>query len=453
MTINYLSLHNFRSFKNFEISFDEKLTVIVAENAVGKTAILDAVAISLGTFIGGFDTGVNKGFSINDARLKIIKKNDFGTNTMESSYPILLKAEGTIKNESIKWERSLSGSKSKTTNTKAKLLRDYAKNLQESVREEKNVTLPIVSYYGTGRLWDKKNLTKKFSSKISRSRLFGYNKALESASTYNEFNKWFTDESRNINDIIINMIIKENYVDSKDILEKVKEIKEINQLNQVKKAINECLKTSQWSNISFDSEFKEITVDHPTQGTIPISRLSDGVRNMIAMVSDIAYRCIKLNPHLKDSPYETKGIVLIDEVDMHLHPLWQQKVIQSLQNAFGNIQFIMTTHSPQVISSIEGKHIRVIDPNLDVSSPTGTSGAESIRILKDVFGTDARSPENKYTKLLNEYKELVYTDKWSIPRALEIRKKLDEQWQNSEPYLQKIDLYIENKEWEMKYLK
>ncbi len=77
---------------------------------------------------------------------------------------------------------------------------------------------------------------------------------------------------------------------------------------------------------------------------------------MLALVGDIAYRCYKLNAHLgEEAPQRTHGIVMIDEVDMHLHPSWQQTVLTDLCSAFPKLQFIVTTHSPQVLSTVRRK--------------------------------------------------------------------------------------------------
>lgn len=112
---------------------------------------------------------------------------------------------------------------------------------------------------------------------------------------------------------------------------------------------------------------------HQDAGTMPVAQLSDGVRNMMGLVADIAFRATKLNPHLGlEAARQTAGIVLIDEVDMHLHPSWQQTVLASLQEAFPNIQFIVTTHSPQVLSTVSREHIRVLEQRAGVytaSSP------------------------------------------------------------------------------------
>jgi len=83
---------------------------------------------------------------------------------------------------------------------------------------------------------------------------------------------------------------------------------------------------------------------------LPFTALSDGTRNYFAIVADIAFKCVTLNPHLKENALkETNGIILIDELDLHLHPDWQRRMIHSLKDIFPNVQFITTTHSPFLI--------------------------------------------------------------------------------------------------------
>ena len=441
MKLKKLTLTNFRSFDNFTIDFDENLTVIVAENGVGKTSVLDAVTVALGQFIGGFDTGKDSVFTANDARLNIVKGKTTQTVNMESSYPITLEAEGEIDKQNKKWSRELRGAKSKTTYGKATILKEYAKKLQEQVRDGKtNPSLPIISYYGTSRLWHQKQ-TIKGNSTNNYSRLFGYDRALESASTYKEFAKWFEEESKAEYNNMLKLFQKEGNMDfslhNKSIA-----------LDKIREAVDICLSISEWQNIRYDYEFKKITVTHPTQGVLPIEKLSDGVRSMLAMTADIAYRCVMLNPHLSNAPKETEGIILIDEVDLHLHPRWQQVVIPNLREAFPNIQFIVTTHSPQVLSAVKDNSIRIISDN-KIYSALGTEGAEASRILKRVFGVNLRPPQNSVTIKLNNYLDLVYDDKWEVPEALNIREELDNIFEGEEPALIEADLYIENRKWEL----
>ena len=99
---------------------------------------------------------------------------------------------------------------------------------------------------------------------------------------------------------------------------------------------------------------------------MPISALSDGTRAMVSLVADLAKRASQLNPDYSENAAKlASGIALIDDIDLHLHPEWQQRVVPSLQATFPNIQFIISTHSPQVLSSVPSKHIRVLEQDED----------------------------------------------------------------------------------------
>ena len=112
--------------------------------------------------------------------------------------------------------------------------------------------------------------------------------------------------------------------------------------------------------------------------------------------------------------------MLIDEVDMHLHPAWQQTILSDLRKAFPRVQFIVTTHSPQVISSIPSKNIRILDEGVVYDAPYGTEGAESSRILKRIFDVNLRPPQNEYTIALQEYRDLVYEDQCYSQKLISI---------------------------------
>lgn len=424
MKLKKITLENYRSFDNFTIDFNENMTVIVAENGVGKTSVLDAIAVALSPFVGGFDSGINKGFKRSDARLKIV---DTDSNTivkeMESTYPVTVTTEALFEEDNFIWKRALTNNRkgSKTTVKDAKNIKNHAKKLQNLVRSSstENIHLPIISFYGTDRLWNSKAFTnkEKSSSTETQSRLWGYNRALEHASTYKAFNDWFIAESKAEYDALIERIQENNGATNFSLEESVA-------LKNIREAVNSCLTISQWSNIRYNSKFKAITVNHPKQGTVPVSRLSDGVRSMLAMTADIAYRCTKLNPHLHNAPKETKGIVLIDEVDLHLHPKWQQMVIPSLREAFPLIQFIVTTHSPQVLTTVSKQHIRVITFDEAIEPKMSPLARESADALAYVMDTNVKPPLD-ILEQIHTYEQLVKSGEIDSLKAKEIKKIFD----------------------------
>ena len=124
------------------------------------------------------------------------------------------------------------------------------------------------------------------------------------------------------------------------------------------------------------------------------------------MVADIAYRMAALNPHLGGAVIEsTEGVVLIDEIDMHLHPSWQKKILRNLCSTFPKVQFIVTTHAPAVLSNVPSDHILFLEHGKVYKTPVQTYGRDSTAILRDVMETEIR-PKDVLEKKEQFYDEL-----------------------------------------------
>ncbi len=178
--------------------------------------------------------------------------------------------------------------------------------------------------------------------------------------------------------------------------------------------------------------------------TIRLDQLSDGEKNMIAMVGDIARRLSMANPNLPN-PLEGEGIVMIDEVDLHLHPSWQRVIVSKLIEVFPNIQFIVTTHSPQVLSHIKADHIFILQQesdNISVTKPTESYGKSSDRQLEDILGVEARPLEIK--EELHRLFKLIREN--SLDEAKEIMNELENKIEGREPELVKANVLIKRKE-------
>ena len=141
----------------------------------------------------------------------------------------------------------------------------------------------------------------------------------------------------------------------------------------------------------------------------------------------------------------TPGVVLIDEIDMHLHPLWQQTVLLDMQRAFPKVQFIVTTHSPQVLSSVPAESVRVLVWGRSFEGVRKVSfamGASSAQILEDIQNVALRSERLPIVQSLKRYLELVSQDKWDTEEALALRKQLDVWSKGNEPALLRADMDI-----------
>ena len=442
MKLKKLQLTNFRCFDSISIDFDKQLTVLVAPNGFGKTAILEAITIAFGPYVGAFDEAVGKHFHPSDIRL--LRVRNTSSNEMEYAMSgVHLEAEGDISGISESpyiWERSLAGKKNQSTIKNAKELINYGKRMQNAIRESNTEeTLPVLAYYDTGRLWKMEKLSPRKLQKTSRS--IGYTNCLDTGSKYKTFAEWFR---------YWNTSAMESRYDAMD-----KGISYIpnefdHYIESISEAVNTCLAPSGWKNITYRASLQELVARHDNYGEMPISMLSDGIRNMIGMVADIAFRATKLNPTLKEVTKKTQGIVLIDEVDMHLHPSWQQLVLNSLTNAFPLIQFIVTTHSPHVLSTIHSESIRIIGKNVngkDVSAiPFSESYGEiSSDVLQAIMFVNPQPPVKERDDL-EHLTALVDQGLYNTPEAITLFTELKAAFGESHPQLQKLARSIKRQE-------
>ena len=359
--LRFVKLNNFRCFKALEIQLHKDLTVLIARNGAGKTTVLDAIAITLGTFVGSFQGGTRVGAAQRDVRLEVTNED---LREMEPQFPLKIEAFGVINGQSINWMRQFNSAKSGTTIKDAKPLTNIGKTLQTAVTDQKPVVLPVIAYYGTGRLWKQKKLTerKAFASEFY-SRTSGYQDCLDPASSYGYFLDWFRYASQAESDYF--NLQRERSVP----LNEIQPSAYAGLLAAVRDAVNICLKLSGWHDIRYSFKHKTVVMEHAEHGTLEVGQLSDGVRNMVALVADIAYRMVRLNSHFgRKAAQLTPGVVLIDEVDMHLHPEWQQQVLTALGQAFPLLQLIVTTHSPQVLTTVRQENIRVLSVNVEGKS-------------------------------------------------------------------------------------
>ena len=177
---------------------------------------------------------------------------------------------------------------------------------------------------------------------------------------------------------------------------------------------------------------------------LSLEQLGGGSRIVLALAADLARRMAQGNPHL-DDPLQSEAIVLIDEVELHLHPGWQQRILGDLVRTFPNAQFIVSTHSPQVLTTVEPHRIVELSHDGDrivAGTPAGpTFGAEAGDILSVVMAVDERPPENDFTKTLDQYRHLIREGRWESEKALGLRASLEEM-SPYDPALDRADLEI-----------
>lgn len=415
LSVRTLTLRNFRGYEKFSTSIHSHLTVLVGENGAGKTSILEAIAASLGPFL----------TSMPEAKGRLLRKSDIRISTEgDSDY-----AQVSIEtNSSLSWDLSLRGvTKGSIPGIGHSALADFATEIVES-----NAELPLIAYYGTNRTLASAGKVAIDPFEIS-SRYEGYDGALEARLNYTSIKNWFSKIE------VAELRIRD-------------EKKQHDYIHPVKSLIIRAIQriVPNAKEISFDRNESDIRVQWSKisgeQVLLSLEQLSEGNRSMVSMTVDLVRRAYQLNPESID-PLNVSGIVLIDEIELHLHPRWQQKVLDDLRSLFPNIQFIVSTHSPQVLTTVKGENIRTVSYDSQISGRVTTPyGAESGWVMEEILGVKQR-PETDVIMKLREYFNLIEEGLSESDAALQLRKDIEELTDGKEPLLQKADLAIKRVNW------
>lgn len=374
MRIDTLSISNFKAFESKTFKFHPQFNLIVGINGSGKTSLLDALSVAAGSWFLGLRGYDSRHISHDEARLAA---HDFDDEIrFEAQYPVKVTADGYVNDLSMSWERSLESPAGKTHFRYASDIKALAATQDQAVRDGQDVLLPLISYYGTGRLWQEPRAesqikgSQRLVGKKVTSRLDGYLNSVTPRISTKELVLWIARQS----------------------WAGYQQGRESPIFKAVKNAMIACVEGAE--NLYFDPKRGEVVVVMDRKrGTQPFFNLSDGQRCMLAMVGDIAQKAAKLNPHLGESVLKlTPGLVLIDELDLHLHPRWQRRVISDLRRTFPKIQFICTTHSPQLVGQVKADEVLLLDSASGLH-PGQTFGMDSNWLLRHVMGGTDRDPK------------------------------------------------------------
>lgn len=383
MFVKSVELTNFRCFDQRSWRFGSQFNVLIGLNGEGKTALLDALAIAIGSLTLGIDGVPSVGIKPDDVRR--IRYRDNALSSEEVRLPTRVSCDLSIKPNGagmeggdLKFARTLEKLRGKTDRRAAKNIASYGTYLQDSVRLNAPIALPLLAYYGTGRVWFQK---REKSAQKPSSRFRGYDDAFEPAANHKLLSAWMRKAQ----------------------LVALQRGEAIPELVAVQKAVANCLPGC--AEVFFDVDGDEIVSVAKDGDVTPFHRLSDGYKNMLGTVADIAYRTAVLNPHLGAAAVsQTDGIVLIDELDLHLHPSWQRNVVADLKRTFPRIQFVVTTHSPFIIQSLHADEL--IPLSGERPGPYVDRGIEEI--AEDVMGVE--TPHRSALYLKKEKAAEAYVD-------------------------------------------
>ncbi len=369
------------------IDFDEHTTLIVGKNGAGKTAILDAVAVAVSTFLLGIDGGVSRSISKDDARYEFHDLD--GTVDPQHQFPVSIESIGDcLDNHDVKWVRSLNSESGNTTVKESRELTNISKDAQKRIMTgDKSLVLPLISYYGTGRLYAQKKEKKNIKSLTEFKHQVGYVDCMAAESNEKLMLNWFQIQT----------------LKSLQEQQRTGKVEKPLLLKTVESAICKCFERisgSKNADIVFDLDTHRLVLNfESTDGSLQkfaMDEMSDDYKNTLSMIGDIAYRMAVLNPMLGDMVLEeTSGVVMIDEIDLHLHPQWQQTIISDLNAIFPKIQFIVSSHAPAVINSVAKEQIRILDNGGIYMPAAQIYGRDANSILREVMKVSERPTDIK----------------------------------------------------------
>ena len=411
MKLASVEIRNFRAIEEMTLLLHPQLTVLHGANAQGKTSVLRAIAVGLGAIprrlpgVSGID------FAKNDPRL--------GPGWSQVTLRAL---------NGEPWTRQSGSSLHAPRSHGYRWVNQLVAEILTADRNGEPKDLPVAAFYDTERtVLDIPQRRRGFPKEFERYGAFAG--ALSARVNFREFFQWF-------------------YAKQNEELWDKDERRDfgyrLRDLSAVRSAISSALGDVSDPRIRVRPLRFEVTVrSEGFEERLELGHLSGGYRATLALVADLARRMAQGNPHLED-PLQSEAVVLIDEVDLHLHPAWQQRILQDLTRTFPNAQFVVTTHSPQVLTTVRPEQIVTLareDGRIVAHAPGwGTYGAEAGDVLTAVMGVEGRPP-NEFSENLERYQRLVSRGDGETEEALQIRTAL-ERISPRDPELASIDMEI-----------
>ena len=411
MLINYLYIRNFKGFEQKEISFNPGFTVVIGDNSLGKSSLLHALQVALGAYLQCLPIPASAVYRRQFRKQEVFVKwseddRDYNANGQDT----LIKVFAQFNNNQIEWTRVMLANGTTSHSRKhVGELTDAVTTLLEERKQANKALLPVIASFGTERTMAQQRKGKRAQERRSRMEK-GYLAALSDKVDFDGVIEWLY-----------------NY-DS--------ELKYDREFAGTREAVFEAISVAipYLEDIGFNTHYGEleavVKIDDKVFGRKTHSNMSDGLIAMLNLVAELAFRCVILNGYLgSDAVIQTKGVVLIDELDMHLHPNWQRHVVRDLKQAFPNIQFVVTTHSAFIVQSIRSEELVIIDDEIQ-------KGVDPFRKTIEAVASDEMGVENvprsmeflRMQEVAQEYFELIQEGKTSENdvRVSQLRNQLNE---------------------------
>jgi predicted ATP-binding protein involved in virulence len=423
MRVKELKLHNFRGIKDLHLVFNPKqnVVVLVGVNGVGKSSVLDCINFLVKYYAMILDDKypLSNRFRVMFTDFnEILSLSDIQNGENETRNCIVFDYNENI----VEWQLA------KFKNDDIHDLRHtiHDKSTGNIVSQEKPIFNNNYFYYlSSRRAIDYTDLTS-FIYDTPPSAYIHERIEIDEIVDFKDFSKWFKETED---------------------LENERRLSDDNnyrhpQLEAVRQTVYSLLGKG-YKNLTYKRAIDEMTI-RKSGREIALKLLSDGEKSLLAMVSHLSRKLAEYNPDLIN-PLEASALVLIDEIELHLHPGWQRMIIPRLTQTFPNCQFIVTTHSPQILSHVHHECVHILDydgDNVVVKRPDSSYGLDSNRILEDVLGVSKR-PQKIQERMSDLFRTINNND---LEGAKEIVRELGDKIGISEPELVKAEATIKRRE-------
>ena len=411
MKVEHLELTNFRGIDRLRLDFQERTNVLVGVNGSGKSAILDGATILLSRLTARIRTISGKGRSI--------LVSDISNGHAEACVEISVAYRGTRYQWSVARVRR---GRTRRMGSNFGGLAELAGLLRSDLGEHGVANLPLAVSYPVNR--SVLDIPLRIRKKHPFDQLSAYDRALGGGSSnFRVFFEWFREREDLENE---NRIGESSYRDP--------------QLSAVRNAISRFMPGIAGLRVR---RLPLRMVARKDDHELSVNQLSDGEKCTLAMVGDLARRLALANPALAN-PLNGAGVVLIDEIDLHLHPGWQRHIIDALPDTFPNCQFLLSTHSPEILGHVKARNVWMLErtgAGLTAAHPEDSYGREVSMILESIMKTSAR-PRVVEEHLNSLFRTIQQGDVYEAERRLdEMRAMIGE-----DPDLVKAEMLIRRKE-------